>query len=424
VSTKTRGAALSERYERRGRERRRAAVGRAAGSVAIACLLAAGIAAAGGWAPWEVAENDAAQVEGAAAAEAGDDEGFSAADATGATDAADADAATRTVVDSAGRTVTLPAELSCVAVMDPFSGEAAVMVGAGAQVYGMPAGASSDLILQQIYPGLADVASLSGGSVNVETLLAAGCDAVIVKGTLGADELAKLERVGIPYVVVGYGTFAEQMDALRLVGAVFGGQAQERAEGLAAAYEAMVDLVAERLAGLDEGDRLRVYHAINDALLTDAAGSLGADWVQLAGCVDVSAGEEATSGSDYTATLEQVYAWDPDLVVCNVAATAQEIAADSQWRALGAVEAGRVLNIPVGATRWGQRGDVETACAVLWLAAEAYPELMADVDVEQVVRDYYRDELGVELGDELWEAVLSGEGVRTSGGGNGNGGNA
>lgn len=327
------------------------------------------------------------------------------------------------VTDSTGRVVEVPAEPHSIAVMDPFSGELAVMAGAGPQLCGVPGGVASDAVLQSIYPDLATApVALSGNVVNIETLAELSCDVAVVKSTLSDDERAKLDRVGIPYVVIDYTTMEEQIAAMRLVGAVCGSAAQQKADALAAYYEQTISMVEARTAQIPESQRVSVYHAINDILLTDGSESLGADWISRVGCTDVSATQKATSGSDYDATLEQVYTWNPDALICNVAQTASSVASDAKWAGLGAVADGRVHVIPTGATRWGQRGDVETYLAMLWLGCTVYPQYYSDINLKQTVVDYYRDYLGIDVSDQLYAEMMSGKGIRSSGGGSGGGG--
>lgn len=400
-------------------------------AVAAVLVLAVGLAAVGlpalqpdGAAPGADAAAQAASAEaGASASGSASAEAGAKGEASGGAEAAaSGDAgALRTVTDTAGREVQVPAEPQAIAIMEPFSGEVAVMTGAGARIAGMPAGVKSDTILTSICPDIASSLTLSGSTVNIETLVEAGCDVVLVKDTLSDEELKKLDRLGIPWVKVAYGDFASQMDALRLVGQVCGGEASVRAEQLASYYEGLAAQVEAAVSAVPDEERVRVYHSINDALLTDGAGSVGVDWVTRAGCVNVSAEAAPTSGTDATVSLETIYGWRPDLIVCGTAATAAAVTADAAWAQIPAVASGRVEALPCGATRWGHRSSAETALAMLWLASTAYPELVSADEVHDEVVAYYRDYLGVEVDDALYEKILSGEGIRLTG--NGQGGN-
>lgn len=334
------------------------------------------------------------------------------------------DVATHELVDAAGRTVEAPEEPQRIAAMDSFAGDVCVLSGAGERLFGAPGGVKSNELLVRIAPNLADVERLSGSTVNVEALLAGGVDLVFVKESMLASsgETAKLDRAGIPYIAVGYDTVDEQIEAIQLVGAACGGEAARKALSLARYYRETADEVERRSAQVADEERVSVYHSINESLRCDGAGSLGSDWITRTGAIDVSAREEATGLSgDYDASVEQVYAWDPDFVVCNSAAARDEFDSDARWSGLAVVADGRVRNLPVSASRWGQRGDPETFLAMLWLGKELYPELYADIDLKETVIAYYRDVIGLEIDDATWEEVLSGEGIRAQGTGDGGG---
>lgn len=331
---------------------------------------------------------------------------------------------TQEVIDSLGRTVRVPANPEHIAALDAFSGNVCVLAGAGDKLMGAPGGVLSNELLCKLCPSLKDAAKLAGNAVNVEELLAAGVDVVLVKSDLhnAHDEVSKLDKVGIPYVVVDYSTIEEQEQAIELVGQVCGPAASEKAFSIASYYRETVALVEDRAAQVSEDERKRVYHAVSDPLLTDGVGSLSADWVTRAGAIDVSATEEAVNDAgDYTATLEQVYTWEPDVIVCSTAAACDSILADAQWQGMGAVEAGEVYNLPVSTSRWGQRGDPETFLGMLWLGKTLYPSLYEDIDLKDVVCSYYRDVVGLEIDDDTWDAILAGIGLRAQGSGKGEG---
>ena len=49
------------------------------------------------------------------------------------------------------------------------------------------------------------------------------------------------------------------------------------------------------------------------------------------------------------------------------------------------------------------------------------PDVYADVDLKDLVVSYYGDCLGITVDDELYEKILSGEGIRSTGNGSGAG---
>lgn len=338
----------------------------------------------------------------------------------GGTDTASGGSGTRVLTDSVGREVQVPDAPERIAALDSFAGELAVMAGAGTRIVAVPGGVKSDVLLQELYPGLSELpAPMQNSAINMEELMACAPQVVLVKQEVyeTKGQQALLDKAGLPYVVVGYDSMEGQIAAMELVGAACGGEAEEKVAALAQYYRDTLADVRERAQGIPESDRVRVYHAINALVSTDGATSLGADWVEAVGCVDVSAhDEDATSATDYTASLEQIYDWDPDVFVCNSAETTDYLLSQDNCAGLSAVKAKRCHTIPVGATRWGQRGSVETYLAMLWLGTTVYPQAYGDVDLQGRVSDYYRDYLGIEVDDALWEQMLSGEGLRQQSG--------
>ncbi|MGN1350705.1 MAG: ABC transporter substrate-binding protein [Anaerovoracaceae bacterium] len=327
---------------------------------------------------------------------------------------------TLTVLDCVGRTVVVSAEPDGVAVLDSFAGEAAVLCGGGSRISSCPNGTKSDAMLREISPELAEVpVIMSGGDFNVESLIALAPDTVILKRSMYDSEAVrkKLEQTGIPYVVSDYSSMEEQIYALRMVGAVFGSEARDRAEAVAAYYEDVIERAEAISSRIPEDARVRVYHSINQAVMTDGSDSLGNDWIRCAGAIDVSAGSEdemTYENGDYYAGLEQIFAWDPDVMICNEAETKDYLLSDSKWSGLRAVREGKVYNIPVSATRWGQRGSVETFFAVLWLGTVIYPEYYGEIDLRQEVTDFYENIVGISVSDETWEKIISGRGIRNA----------
>lgn len=323
---------------------------------------------------------------------------------------------TQVFVDCIGRQVEIPADCERIAAIDAFSGEVMVMIGAGDQMVACPQGVKSDSILQEIHPGLKETSVVqSGGSINAEALLSLNPDVVLLKYGLyiAEGEVEKLEKLGIPYLVVSYTTMEEQIDAIHLIGQVAGDDASVQAEKICDYYRNTIDLVKEKAEQIPEEERVRVYHSINQTFRTDGENSLGADWIETVGCENVSVGQTLLAeGDGYFANAEQIFVWDPDVIICNESLSKEYFLNDSAFQGLRAVENRQVYNIPVAATRWGQQGSAETFFGMLWLGSTVYPEYYSDIDLKQEVTAFYKDILGIQLDDNMYSQILSGEGIR------------
>lgn len=320
------------------------------------------------------------------------------------------------IVDCVGRTVAVPNSPQRIAALDSFSAEAMIMIGCGEQLKAAPNGVKTDLLLCEIYPELTSVSvPMSGGSINAETLLSLQPDLVFLKESIynTANEVEKLDKLGIKYLVVKYDNMEQQQQALQMIGDVMGGKGQEQATAINAYYKDVVSRAEAIAETIPKKEKVKVYHSINELVRTDGPDSLGYDWISCVGAVDVSAEEELQAdGVDYYCSPEQLFVWDPDVIICNEAETVDYLYEDGKWNGLYAVQNKCVYNIPVGATRWGQRGSLETFFAVLWLGVTVYPEYYADVDLRQEVYDFYKKYLNLELDDETYAKMLLGYGIR------------
>lgn len=325
----------------------------------------------------------------------------------------------RILTDCVGREVAIPMEIEKVAALDSFAGESMVMLGAGEKIVATPNGVKRDVLLQQIYPNLENLSvPMSGGVVNGETILTLKPDVIFLKYDLylNEGELEKLDKLGIPYLVVAYATMEEQIFAFDMIGKVVGGEAEKKAIEINQYYQEVIDLTSQRTKEIPEGEKLRVYHSIQEAVRTDGEDSLGADWTKNMGLVNVSVGQNLTSeGTNYYCGMEQIFVWNPDVILCNDAVTRDYLLSDPKWKGLSAVYEGNVYNIPVGATRWGQQGSVETFFAMLWTGVTLYPQYYSDINLKEEVVTFYENYLGLRLDDETYDKIIAGGGIRDSG---------
>ncbi len=326
----------------------------------------------------------------------------------------------RTIIDGLGREVAIPVDCNTIACVDSFASEVMILIGDGEKMCCCPGGVKSDTLLQEIYPNLENVSVVqSGGDINAEALLSLNPDVILFKYGmyLVPEQKEKIEKLGIPYLVTKYETMEEQIDMLRMIGDVCGSSSKEKAEEIALYYENTIQLVNEKTRQIPSNEKVRIYHTLNGVNRTDGDSSLGTSWIAAVGCENVSVGEDLLTEKDmYIASTEQIFVWDPDIVICNDSPTAEFFRSNDMFSGLRAVQDGHIYNIPVGATRWGQQGSVETFFGMLWLGKTVYPELYQDVDLKKEVFNFYENTLGISLNDEIYNKMLSGTGLRVPSG--------
>lgn len=319
-----------------------------------------------------------------------------------------------TVTDCLGRNVTLEGEPQRIACLYAFSGHVVTMLGAENRMVAVVEGLKRDRLLTLMHP---DILTLpvpsSEGSINIEELMACNPDVVFVKRETAANpgEAAKLDKAGIKYIAVDYRNMQEQMDTVLMIGRAIG--EEERALEFTAFFQEQIRLVQGRTQDIPGEQRIKVYHSINEASRTDSRDTLPADWLEASGANNVSVGEELKFYENkYYASLEQIYVWDPGVIIANEPGVAEYMLGNEQWQGLRAVAARQVYQLPVGISRWGHPGSLETPLALVWTAQLLYPERCADIDMNKLTGYFYQEFFGIELDDQQIADILSGQGMR------------
>jgi iron complex transport system substrate-binding protein len=79
---------------------------------------------------------------------------------------------------------------------------------------------------------------------------------------------------------------------------------------------------------------------------------------------------------------------------------------------VSAVKNKRVYQMPIGISRWGHPGSLETPLALLWTAKTIYPDYFRDIDIFAETKTFYKRFFNYELGDALVRQMLTGQGMR------------
>jgi iron complex transport system substrate-binding protein len=90
----------------------------------------------------------------------------------------------------------------------------------------------------------------------------------------------------------------------------------------------------------------------------------------------------------------------------------QLILNDKKWSPIQAVQNQRVFSIPVGISRWGHPGGLETPLAILWTAKKVYPHLFQDIDLKQEITVFYHTFFNLDLDGSLIDKILGNSGMR------------
>jgi len=311
--------------------------------------------------------------------------------------------AARVVHDMSGAAVELPARVERVVTLGatPVLNSLLFALGAGDRIInGLPEFALQPRWNYQyrFAPHLAGRPSLANAdrTPNLEAMLLAEPDLIL---TMDRASAQTLRRVGLPGFHLAWAEPDDIKAAIALLAEVLGEPAAARR--YAVHFDTVLDEVGRTLR---EASPVRPRALYFNPRSMSRPHPIADWWIEAAGGISVTAGRGSGAGSF---GLEQVLAWDPDVLIVSSPAEAASVLADPRFAPLRAVRTGRVLVTPCGAHIWGNR-TAEQPLTVLWAATHFHPEAFAHVNLSEHVQAFYRDVFQTLLSPDQVADILAG----------------
>ena len=324
-----------------------------------------------------------------------------------------ASASTYTITDQLIRKVAVPAKVNRIVVLQHHSLDILAELGATDKVVGVMQNWDNllDSSFAQIMPRvktLPQPGSLK--SASVEQIAALKPDLVIVANQMPKETVEKLTSLGIPVVAITlYVADREQAStihpslvnpdaayteglkqAIGLLAKLTG--TEKRGEALWKTVEANRRIVTDHLKRVPDEKRIRVFMA-NEKGFTYGTGKYVGAAMARAGAKNVA---ETLKGYKQV-TPEQVAAWNPQVIFVQsrYREILDQIKKDPAWKGIDAVKNGRLIMAPDYTKPWGNPAPESMALGEVWLAKTLYPEHFKDVDLDRLVKNFYKDFYGI-----------------------------
>ncbi len=328
--------------------------------------------------------------------------------------AAPAPAETVTFTDDTGRQVEIPKDVTRVA---PSGAVATMFLATVCPEYMVCINAEPDAeqchYIGESLLGLPAAGQLYGSksTLNLEALLSSQPQIIIDLGDykpgMEEDLNALQEQTKLPVVFI-QADLPHMAAAFRSMGKIFAGKA-ERCEELAAYVEETVALANENSAKIPEAERLSVAYTTGaSGLDTNARGSSQAQVLELVGAVNaVEVDEVSNKGGGNPVNMEQMYLFDPDVIVFSSDSIYAEVGEDPAWSKLRAVQQGTYYEIPGMPYNWlSGPPSLNMLLGVRWLGNLLYPALY-DYDMAAETKRAFKILWNCELTDEETAALLA-----------------
>jgi iron complex transport system substrate-binding protein len=316
---------------------------------------------------------------------------------------------TRQIIDAAGRRVTIPFNVTRVA--DPWHANNAMvlMLGGADKLVATTDQAKKQPWFRRLYPRIEQVPAAfnTAGDVNMETLIGVRPDVILMAydGSL-PKWFDAVDAYHIPVVLMPNTSLQGLKSTALLTGEVLGPDELERAREYVRYFDDNIRRIAQVTEKLPASARPKVLHTASAGVLTiDGIQTVIDDWINVAGGTNVA----TVSGNGRSITMEQIAAWNPDVIIVGTAPNQQNrraILDDPRWRGMKAVKDGKVFANPTGAYLW-DRHSAEAALQVLWAAKRLHPAEFAGLDMSKETKLFYARFFNYELTDADVASILN-----------------
>lgn len=330
-------------------------------------------------------------------------------DVTGTPDETGGDSEPVSFIDSAGREVELPANITRISPSGALAQMFLIAIAPDllVTVASDYSEADAKFVPQEVI-SLPIVGQFYGSDdLNYESIAAIGTQLVIdvgePKNTIVEDMDSITANLAIPAVHIT-ATLDSTPEAFRTLGKILG--REEKGEALAQFCEKTLtrtDMIMDAVGD----DKTTVLYLLGDAGLNVLAKTSFHSEV-LDKLTDNLAVVDSPSsrGTGNETDMEQISLWNPEVIFFAPGSVYSEVAEDPVWSHLDAIKNGKYYEVPQGPYNWmGSPPSINRYLGMIWMTQLLYLDV-AEVNFYEEVREYYSLFYGYDLtADELYALV-------------------
>lgn len=315
----------------------------------------------------------------------------------------------RIIVDDGGKEVQIPDNVERVTPMiGAFTQMSAMLTGEDKIISGA---ARLPEMMSKIFPKIKTMNNVSGSlTSSAESIIASNTQ--VVFGPVGMifdeNQRAQLEAASIAVVNINkFSNASEIKGAVSKIAEILGGDAVKKAEEFNEYFDENIKYVSEKVQNIKDKKRVLALNFNSGNFSTISGKDIGAEYIKIAGGINLSSQDNETDFKiSKTINEEQVIIFNPDVIITNSREGKEKILNNPAFKQLKAVKEDAVFVVPSGVYLWSAR-SAEGALQPLWLAKTFYPQIFADVNLEEEVKKFYLKFYRYELSDEEVKQILN-----------------
>lgn len=248
------------------------------------------------------------------------------------------------------------------------------------------------------------------GDFNREALMNSAPEVVIDVGEWDEEYKADLdalqEQIGIPVILIE-ANLEQTAAAYRTIGELLG--EADRGKELGDYCDKVVQDAKEKAATIPADKRVSVYYGQGDTgLSTMLSGTIHSQIYELVGAELVAKAENAqVQQGGGTISMEQLAAWDPQVITFAQGSVYDKVQEDATWSALTAIKNGKYYEIPNEPYNWmGRPPGPNRIIGIRWIGNLLYPDVF-NYDIKQEVKEFFKLFYRYDLTDEEVNSLLA-----------------
>jgi iron complex transport system substrate-binding protein len=301
---------------------------------------------------------------------------------------------TKTVVDSRGQSVTIPADVQRVIALRSGIIETMFALGAQDKIVGIDestkTGEGYGEFPARLQPSIVNLPCPVNQDPNIEEIIALNPDVILIGGYGRLRWVSQLEDYNLTVVVTHFEEIGNFTRDLKIVGEVV--NEQQKADELASYVDSYLADLESKVAAVTPEQVVHAYFVGHDVYHVYGSTTFEHSQIVTAGGVNVAEGITTWLPQ---VSPEQLIAWNPDIIFTLNGVDTAAILNDEQIQVVSAIKDGRVYALPESGMDYG---TFRAIFAIEWIAAKQYPNLFAGVNLTDEANAFYQKFWGINYG--------------------------
>ncbi|MBD5540251.1 MAG: ABC transporter substrate-binding protein [Lachnospiraceae bacterium] len=260
----------------------------------------------------------------------------------------------------------------------------------------------------RLFPNLDEHAiTVDKRSVTAEQIVESGAQVVFWSSATHTELVESLELLNVACVNVAVSNADDLKKAMGIIADIFGTEyAKKQVAKFCVIFDEYHQYATEHVTNIPENERLSVLVLGG----VDDTTGFGGDayepyWASIVGLNYIYPSNDGAG--KVTLTMEQIYEFDPDIIIIEGFFDEESVYTDPAWNALRAVQNNKLISNPSVLDTWSKPGP-EDPLQYIWGVSRFYPDYAGEIDVVAETILFYKELYQYDMSEDEANEILAG----------------